>query len=282
MVAEGLAQTAVHKPSVSALFPEGEMLERVEQICAGRAPPSTPKQSVLDIALQFKTDERLSNLITFEDDPKFGALLKRPELPRLLLRYIDQWSWNARNTEDLLEAVGDMIVFAAATYGGSQRAGKMANLDFFLMHSLTSSLFLPAYAALLTKEHMVSLMLHKISVDFAYYISRGIPSIDIQQFVSQPGLKETLTTSPRSWPDIWKAAIAHDDEHVPKAIRALHQGEHYDVRSEMKLRTGSEDTYRAMAELTLAGNGNWTQDGVGFDEAWQNIPDLDRSRLSRP
>jgi len=118
------------------------------------------------------------------------------------------------------------------------------------------SLFVHSYIEFLNPRYGAALLRGKFAIDLAYYISRNRPLLNLEQFKSYPG---------KSWNEIISKAIAHNDEHVPKAIRGLKHAAAYDAII-------PAETYQAMAAMTIDADGNWNQDGIGFDETWQDIP----------
>jgi hypothetical protein len=104
----------------------------------------------------------------------------------------------------------ELQILAAALHAASCRPGKEIMLDFFLMHTLTSSLFLHCYVELLDPRYAASLLRGKFAADLAYYIAHGRPCLNFEQFKSFPRLL--------SWEQVISKAIASEDDHVPKAI----------------------------------------------------------------
>lgn len=263
LVAEGLAQCAVHGPSARALFPEGVQMLRALRIYEQAGDKKQPAKTALDLASKLREDSRLDDAITFDESPKFKKLLAKSKPVDVILEYVDAWRIESHDHDHLVAKAGELMALGAAVYAGPQRREKAACLDFFLMHALTSSLFLPAYVELLAPEDSVKLMTAKLAVDLAYYVSRNRPKLDIDQFRGVDAL--------RTWGELFDAAIAHDDEHVPKAVRGLLQaliyGGHY-VDDE-----DADKIFRGMAELTLEADGEWNQDGIGFDQVWKDVPD---------
>ncbi|AUH74210.1 questin oxidase family protein (plasmid) [Legionella sainthelensi] len=151
----------------------------------------------------------------------------------------------------------ELQILAAVLHAGSHRPGKETMLDFFLMHTLTSSLFLHCYVELLAPCYAASLLRGKFVADMVYYIAHGRPYLNLEQFESYPKLL--------SWEQIISKAIASEDDHVPKAVRALIHASRYDQTPSFPLQI-----YQAMASLTVEDNLYWSVDPIGFDEAWRN------------
>lgn len=112
------------------------------------------------------------------------------------------------------------------------------------MHTLTSSLFLHSYINLLEPRYAASLLRGKFASDLVYYIARGRPYLDLEQFAHYD--------KQLSWDEIIIKAIASEDDHVPKVVRALIQASHYDKANIISL-----PTYQAIASLSVEENLSW-------------------------
>ncbi|OLL26725.1 Oxidoreductase [Neolecta irregularis DAH-3] len=244
MVVEGLAETALHKPTVGALYPDDISKLSLEN----------ENLTTEEIVRQVVDDKRFDNMLSFSDSPKLNVVMKNPDL---VLEYASKWSVDETNLE---EKANELIHLAVVVFAGAQRPDKDLNLDFFLMHTLTSSLFLPSYINALSKKNAVKLLKAKFALDLAYWVSRGRPSIDLT-VAEKMGAKY-------SWDEIIKIGNESRDDHVPKVVRAAKFAE---VRCGDK-----EGIYRGIAAMTVVKitveGGRYNQDGVGFDECWQDIP----------
>ncbi|KAK0440239.1 hypothetical protein EV421DRAFT_1737318 [Armillaria borealis] len=121
------------------------------------------------------------------------------------------------------------IIYAAS----GSRPGKRFHADFFLMHLVTSSLFLPSLANFLSTTSQALLLRSYMAVSFAWWISRGRPSFDIRKFLESddesvhPDSSSTstppgdLSSAPNPWFAIIQQALFHQDDHLCKIQRAL-------------------------------------------------------------
>lgn len=259
MVAEGLAQMCVHSDRSKVLCPNET-----------KASEDSGSKTALEIAKATLDDSRFRGLVKFEDKFKYFAFLKTK--PELVLEYVDKWSLFT-NKEELLDKVRELMILAAAVYAGPQRPDKEIVLDFYLMHALTSSLFLPTVVQQINPKLSVRLLKAKFAVDLAYFVSRNRPMLHFEQFTS-PNTEFT-----KSWREIFELAVNHSDEHIPKVIRALKLVERWDPKE-----TLGKGVYRAMASMTVEkivaeneeekdGKRWWNSDGIGFDETWSKISD---------
>jgi len=230
---------------------------------------SSSVETALDIARSTRNDTRFDGVVKFGDvGAKFFLVLHRK--PELVVEYANKWSL-PNTSEGLLEKARELMMLAAAAYAGPQRPEKEFVFDFFLMHAFTSSLFLPSLIKMLSPNLGAKLLRGKFAVDLGFYISRNRPLLNMEQF-------QTTKEFTKSWSEIFDLAIHHNDEHVPKVIRALKFVERYDSEE-----TFGKGVYRVIANITVESvglirddpNGKrwWSQDPIGFDEVWKDIPD---------
>lgn len=248
MVAEGLAWIAVHKPRSSHFF---ESVNKIAQeSLSGKTHSSL---TALEIILSVHQDSRLNEIVQWVDEDKYTTVINKAS--DLLQEYCQQWPVSASldGKNGLRERATELQILAASMYAGSYRSGDETMLDFFLMHTLTSSLFLHCYVELLDPHYGATLLRGKFAADIVWYIAHGRPQLNIEQFMAYPALLD--------WDHIISKAIASEDDHVPKAVRALIHASHYDKQ------ILSPQIYQAMASLTVNENLFWTLDAIGFDEA---------------
>lgn len=248
MVAEGLAWIAVHKPRHHHFF---ESVTRKNNHPENHASLLT----ALEIILSVQKNARLDGVVQWTDEDKYATVMNN--VSDLLLEYCQLWPVSASldGRAGLRTRATELQILAASLYAGSYRPGEEVMLDFFLMHTLTSSLFLHGYVELLDPHYAASLLRGKFALDLVYYIAHGRPCLNLEQFSTYPDLL--------SWDQIISKAIASEDDHVPKVIRALIHASHYD-----RMPVFSSKIYQAMASLTVDENLFWSLDAIGFDEAW--------------
>ena len=262
MVAEGLAQMCVHSDRSKVYFPKEVKTSK-----------SASYETALDIAKSTFQDKRFDDLVKFEDEGKYFVFLgKKPEL---VLEYVDRWPLSI-DRDELMEKVRELIILGVAVYAGPQRPNKEVVLDFFLMHALTSSLFLPIFIQQINPKFGMRLLKGKLAVDLAYFISRGRPALHLEQFSS-------TTEFVKSWSEIIELAVNHSDMHVPKVIRALKQAERWDPEE-----TLGRGVYRAIASMTVENiidypggeQDDWSREGIGFDELWDKVPNRKKQTVA--
>ena len=263
MVAEGLAWVAVHQGRFQKFFgpinTSNQESNPEKHANLNRAYSLT----ALNIASSVYQDTRIDGRISWEDGDKYATVINT--MADLLQEHIQPWKPLAvlDGTQGLRAAATELQILAATLHAGPHRQGQETMLDFFLMHTLTSSLFLHCYVELLEPPYAACLLQGKFAVDLAYYIAHGRPRLNMEQFADYSKLL--------SWDQIIAKAIASEDDHVPKAVRALIHASRYD-----KTKVFSFETYQAIASLTVNDQLYWSLDAIGFEEAWKG----DREKTS--
>jgi hypothetical protein len=188
----------------------------------------------------------------------------------------------AADEEELARRTAEMISTVAYMCGEAQFAGRKTKIDFFWMHSVTSSIFMSVLmrqGEWIALEDRARLLEFKMRTDLAWYACSGSPPLD--------GTYTANYSSPESdgwaWEDVFSAVIKeHDDGHAAKFIRALKNGEqvtrefeqgpwadYFPMKGDMWLRLarmGHDTTKNMPIDL------KWVR-FTGYEEAWRR-PDL--------
>ncbi|KAI0324192.1 hypothetical protein GY45DRAFT_1331792 [Cubamyces sp. BRFM 1775] len=189
------------------------------------------------------------------------------------------------------------IIYGVAGWGGRDRSPtRQYNADFFFMHLVTSSLFLPSFAAYLSPRSTALLLQTYFVMSLAWYVARGRPALPIREFYeattskpSPPSLgsegpaaaKDTLTpddAAANPWLPIIQTTLTHPGEHVCKLQRALmHNATVYGTRDAGHF-TGTELEGAELLDGTLfirvAG---LTADRLGWMKEGQEQGEWDRA-----
>jgi hypothetical protein len=142
---------------------------------------------------------------------------------------------------EVAQKTEEYIWVATLLFAATGKKGRKPRLDFFLMHLLTSSLFLRPMCAVLRKsEHKAALLRAYVPVMLLITLARGRPRIDPELLMSytdvprpppsgqaklQPG--PTATGNPEDdadynpWPALIEGVLYHSDSHVLKSMRTL-------------------------------------------------------------
>ncbi|KAJ3483121.1 hypothetical protein NLJ89_g12090 [Agrocybe chaxingu] len=148
-----------------------------------------------------------------------------------------------RKIEELAWAICVLYGVAGWTdmkLGGNDGKDSRFNADFFFMHLVTSSIFLPSLCAIISPTSQARLLKSYLMASLVWVVARGRPRLDIEGFVAAtqdasaiPGLPESLKSKSDSdsvtgvdeeskiWSRILDEARVHQDEHLTKTIRAL-------------------------------------------------------------
>ncbi|CDO71498.1 hypothetical protein BN946_scf184909.g92 [Trametes cinnabarina] len=243
-----LAQTAVHEAFRPELFdltnppPAPETLDYKHSASSHREP--SKGHSLLSILRQVYDSDIMKPVMPYDPDALLSARFRaacadgRPEEIRRLsaLWQID----TSRGQAELDEKVEELLWTATLLLVGSGRRGHKPRLDFFLMHMLNASLFVPSLlAAIPTMESKATLLRAIVPVLLIYLTVRGRPRIDAE-------LVLTYTDTPRPpnerlpepdasaigkpqdsadfnpWPGIVASVLHAPDAHTLKAIRVLY------------------------------------------------------------
>ncbi|KAH1415568.1 hypothetical protein KXX22_005884 [Aspergillus fumigatus] len=270
IVAEGLAQTAVHEDWIGQLY-----LLPGEKAAGGIGKPG--KKSLLQILNEIRTDKRLAESVKWADGNKIrDGVLKRA--PEEMIRYAAQVSVSAEQMEDKLAELLNLVAYFT---GAAQRPPKQVKLDFFLMHCVTSSIFLSKIVTLpyLDTRTKLRLLEWKGRADLVFYVSRGVPDL----------LLEEVTTyeAPNDWKTIFYESSVHprDDGHLSKLVRALANGEKvcrpFEARAEELGLLITGDMWLKIANMAINSTkgdqmGTMWVRSTGFEEAWKDFHDRPR------
>ena len=199
--------------------------------------------SVLELLRQVYDSDILKPVMPYDPDALLSARIRdavsegrADEIKRIC----SQFSIDTSSGDQEYDAKAEEIMWTAALLlCATGRPGRQPRLDFFLMHLVTSSLFLPSYLRVLQDP------LHKASILRAYLpgmiliiLARGRPRIDPELLMSYtatprpptltlPPLREGVIGDPRDdgdynpWLTIVQSVFHATDSHVLKTIRTL-------------------------------------------------------------
>ncbi|KAG1880778.1 hypothetical protein F4604DRAFT_486260 [Suillus subluteus] len=238
MSAEGLAMTAVHPAKVHALLPPSYF----------SSPMKSGTMHALSILALVANDERFEHIKTMDEIDMFTTTVSSHD--EELRAYAEMWYFDVAHKEDVAKAVEELAWLNSIIYGvgGASVKKDKFHADFFLMHLVTSTLFLPSLVTSLYQNPRAQALLLRsyFAVSLARYLSRGRPTLDIAKFYSDtsgllpssgvdviPGpqpspFEHTLpdenspeARTPNPWLSIIQTTIVHPNEHLCKIQRAL-------------------------------------------------------------
>ncbi|PPQ75410.1 hypothetical protein CVT26_015394 [Gymnopilus dilepis] len=233
LIATGLAQAAVHNTL---------LIFNID-----KAPPKE-NTTLLELLREVYDSEVLKPLMPYDPNALINARLKGAvadgrleEIEKIVAKFNlkDDFTEEdiARKTEEVIW-VATLLTFATG------KPGRKPRLDFFLMHLLTSSLFLRPFIAMLkNRASKAALLRAYLPIMITITLSRGRPRINPELMMSYSNIprpplpKEKLPapfdssigsplddTDYNPWPVIIEAVRYHPDSHVLKAMRTLIYG----------------------------------------------------------
>ncbi|CED82261.1 Domain of unknown function DUF4243 [Phaffia rhodozyma] len=319
LFAEGLAEAAVHSvKSVQPIFPSDWPEVPLSEHGGDGAAENV---SVLEAYKRLVDDE---NVVQGDYDPdkmistRMTDVIKNGNAP-LIRKLVSQWTasqpdLSSKKKGNASEAwverkMDEVMVFAAFIACATGKLGEEPKIDFFLMHILTSSLFLPSFIPLLSAPNQIKLLETYLAAAFQLCMSRGLPKIDGRipwnrtQWPVRPGNKIGRGREGNGWNEILEEALYVPDSHTVKSIRSLFYlstklgtspagslpGSSLSSSLKSQRQDGEEETFPGMGSvdgsifIRMAGlimdymkwNGpeaesaSWDRSALGWDEAWK-------------
>ncbi|KAG0704107.1 hypothetical protein DFH29DRAFT_997994 [Suillus ampliporus] len=232
------AMTAIHPTTVQALLPPSYF----------SSPMKAGTLHALSILALVAKDERFDH-IKMTDRDMFTMIVSSQG--EALRTYAEMWDFDVANKDDVAKAVEELAWLNSIIYGVGGVTGKKDNkkafsADFFLMHLVTSALFIPSLVTSLHENPRAQALLLRsyFAVSLAHYVTRGRPVIDIAKFYSStsgllpssgrdvspqptpfknmlPDSESPEARTPNPWLPIVQATLVHPNEHLCKTQRAL-------------------------------------------------------------
>jgi hypothetical protein len=269
IIAEGLAQSAVHQPEVAHFFRGIQAAER--------SFTDKPSRPMIDLIREIEHNEAIRSAPCWGDGSWIddNPLGKAPEE---LWKIAAQWKVSPEELEFKTAEMINVCTFYTAT---AQRPDKQQKLDFFLIHDVNCSIF---FSALLEKDWMsgedkARLLEWKGRFDIVAYAARGSPRVLIDEVVDYQPKKPEM-----GWEQLFKRANAFlDDSHVTKLLRALANGERvsrdYEERADFPMK---QSMFLQTAHIALDSTeealypDRWVK-GAGFEQQWAKFKDRECS-----
>lgn len=246
MVAQALAQAAVHShrfvPDALRIGPQPSGYVNRKSNSNGHRQPARGlslleilrevyESPILKPVLPYDSDALLSK--RFEDANKDGR-------PEEIARLADKWIVDtSQGQAGLDEKVEELLWVTTLLLASSGKKGRKPRLDFFLMHLLNVSLFVPSLLkAIPSTDSKVTLVRSLLPVILMYVLLRGRPRIDpllLMSYTATPHPPVTPGQADSSalgdptkeeyvdpWPAIVSSVQYAPDAHTVKAIRTLY------------------------------------------------------------
>nr|XP_019046071.1 hypothetical protein I302_04811 [Kwoniella bestiolae CBS 10118]OCF25001.1 hypothetical protein I302_04811 [Kwoniella bestiolae CBS 10118] len=247
ILAEGLAETAIHSDELNLpLITPEDIPESEDCLSPNCAREPRLGRSLLEIySILLKSPDLTpipySKDSTINERIKYASEGGKAEKIRKLA---EDWSLTDGELGDgadgwkrKFEEVAILVTLLAC---GTGRKGRESKIDFFLMHTLTSSIFIPTYMPILSIPNRRLLLKAYLLVLLNTALARGRPAIDPELIMSYdafpvaPGSEKSVKPqkggvigspdrkeSRNPWMGIVESCLAYPDSHVPKAIRSL-------------------------------------------------------------
>ncbi|KAG8215387.1 hypothetical protein J3R82DRAFT_8988 [Butyriboletus roseoflavus] len=251
MLVEGLAMTAVHDADVKGshlpLLFSTVGTDSVDHITnhlssfALDAPASTNTPIVsktggvhaFDIVARILKDDKLNRRAPADYAERFKELLV--EYSPTIREHAEQWTVDLNQPGEVGRKIEELVWLSSLVYGPGGLTPNGHRSDFFLMHLVTSSLFLPSLIAYLSPRSQVLLLRGYLYTVLTLWVMRGRPALNIKSFMTTtsvepevpttaaPGTPFTTETTPTPNPflPVLQSAIAHPIDHLIKIQRAF-------------------------------------------------------------
>ncbi|KAH7923708.1 hypothetical protein BV22DRAFT_1014899 [Leucogyrophana mollusca] len=260
MVAQGLAMASVHSPLIPELF-EFAAPGAANDLLSSAAKDQVHDdgKSLFQIFREVYDSDTLKPVMPYDPNALLTArriALMKDGRPEEMRKLCASW-WPASPDEQrasLEKKVEELFWVSTLLLAGTGKPGRKPRLDFFLMHVLNATLFLPSLLKLVpSDDSRVKLLRGFLPVALMYVLMRGRPRIDPDLIMSytatpRPPNDEAADTSyPANyqgygnpgdpelynpWHDILASVLHAPDAHTLKAIRALYYAaQHYGHKS---------------------------------------------------
>ncbi|KAF9905556.1 hypothetical protein EC991_001586 [Linnemannia zychae] len=264
IVAEGLALMAITSTMMSPfVVAPATTIDTMTTKIMSQLSISQPSsaRTVEDILTAIREDRELDDVTSYPEANKSMDVAKSKVAASKVQKLLSEWKMEATSQDIDFKAKELYKACVLAVGGTGLRNGKVKQ-DFFLMHALTSVLFVHKLAHALPPAYAVSCLTSHLGVSLAYYISRGRPKIDVDALLKYHG-EQTLDSS-NPWLSVVKRAVDIDEVHVTKVVRSCALGD---------LLFGAEESYSQLllntAQIALDLKGDWEFEGVGWPQTWE-------------
>ncbi|KAF7730147.1 hypothetical protein EC973_002755 [Apophysomyces ossiformis] len=284
LIAEGLAMAACTTLDLHPLIDNLPPLEdKLQPISASGATPSaldqvtsnvttkldinaSPKSNPLvDIVQEIQQDKDFDGVVKFEDEVKIRTVLQNRKATEKLKQYVARWPVTP-NKDDLQLKLRELYEACVLTFGASAIRKEGIKLDFFLMHALTSVLFVHNFLPVLSAKEGKLLLQSHLSASLAFYVSRGRPTLQVDLLLNYQS-PNAISDSINPWNEVFALALKAKEVHVIKTVRSCAVGQI--LYGHKGLSSPLENAWLKAAQLALDKDGDWNFDGIGFDEAWK-------------
>ncbi|GLB45255.1 putative protein of unknown function (DUF4243) [Lyophyllum shimeji] len=256
MVVEGLTEAAVTSDGSSAHIPddffdwngaagpvENTLSSRFKSLFVSQpqSKNSSTESHVFTVLARVLNDPALG---TVENPGGPGVGLYGPTMKQhgaALIKHMSNWRVDGSDPADVEQKIEQLSWANCILFGvGGWAKDEPFNADFFLMHLVTSSIFIRSYPAYITPSSLENMLRGYLLTSLGWWVSRGRPTPDIKAFYEATSVHPTPSgplpspgkgalhpadfakvTTPNPWLPIIETSVVHPDDHVPKIQRAL-------------------------------------------------------------
>ncbi|KAH0522217.1 hypothetical protein TsFJ059_006102 [Trichoderma semiorbis] len=272
IVAEGLAQAAVHENRV------GAFLTKVEQAASSQSQSSqrTPLPKLFESVKQYS--EKLATSAQYGDSNKVydGVFVRAPDEA---LEYLKRIRVGEDELEERLAEMVHSCAYVAAT--AAFHPPNVPKFDFFLIHHLNSSPFFVTLLSFpwLTPAQKARILEWKIRLDIVQYIARGCPPLRLDALKSFTPKDSAVAAVTKPEDLLSRFHEILDDGHTIKVVRAFFIAQKLSQKFADRpwIRIKDDETWLKMHQVLLQSTEGpqepslWVR-SAGFDDAWQNVP----------
>ncbi|KAF8126387.1 hypothetical protein EV363DRAFT_1453115 [Boletus edulis] len=234
-----------------------------------------------DIAARILNDDRLYCRTPTNFVNQFMEMFA--ENSPMVMEYAKQWTIDLNQPGEIERKMEEVVWLSSLVYGVGGLTPSGFQADFFLMHLVTSSLFLPSLIAYLSPRTQVILLRGYLHTILTWLTIRGPPALNIKSFMTTTSVEPSVATTPTSktplttetipnpnpFLPILQSAIAHPIEHLIKVQRTFaHFNTLYGTRSagyfkgtELKDAELLDGSLFLRASLLTADHVGWVREG---------------------
>ncbi|KAG2337156.1 hypothetical protein BDR05DRAFT_1048302 [Suillus weaverae] len=224
MTSQGLALTCVHDGTTAVEEATTQLTSLVLNTKTSTAPSQLeqpPTTHPISILAKIMQDSKFTpKEIKKHFNRDFDGLMS--EHGDTIWRYAEQWTIDPSQPGEMERKMEECFWTSAIIYSISGwNKDRRLIADFFFLHLVTPSLFFPSLLPYLTQDSQVLLLRGYFASTLGWWITRGIPRLDIQGFLSATShlSSEIKVTNP--FFDIVQSAIMHPNEHILKIQHAF-------------------------------------------------------------
>jgi hypothetical protein len=261
IIAEALGQAAVHRNR------DGKYLFAVEK--AATEPSSKTMPEILE---EIRADRELTAAVDLAKADWMGLLDVAPEK---VVKYAKQWTVAPGELEKKMAEMTNAVAYYTAA---AQHPPKQVRFDFYYLHGMNSSIFLPTFNAQswLSEAAKLRLLRFKGWLDLSLYASQRSPELllrEVSEYV--PAKTDPAQTS---WAGVFGRLFVYpDDGHAVKFGRAVASAEQlcrgYEGESWVRIKGDMWAKLGNMIADSLEApspGSTWAR-SVGFEEAWEQF-----------